>query len=167
MYRKIFGSLIYATLTRPDMSHDVGVLSQFMQVPRKPHLDAACRVLRYAKSTLNFGLFYAYGVDVKVFGYSDADWAGSSYDRRSTSGYIFNFGSGSVSWSSKKQPTVALSSTEAKYKGAAMAACEIAWLRKLLQDLGHDVSGAVTLYCDNISNIQLANNLVFMQGQNT
>ena len=55
------------------MLHDVGVLSQFMQVPRKPHLDAARRVLRYAKSTLNFGLFYAYGVDVKVFGYSDAN----------------------------------------------------------------------------------------------
>ena len=76
MYRKIVGSLIYATLTQPDMSHDAGVLSQFMQVPKKPHLDAARRVLCYAKSTLNFGLFYAYGVDVKVFGYSDADWAG-------------------------------------------------------------------------------------------
>ena len=85
MYKKIVGILIYATLTWPDMSHDVGVLSQFIQVPRKPHLDAARRVLRYAKSTLNFGLFYAYGVDVEVFGYNDANWAGSSYDKRSTS----------------------------------------------------------------------------------
>ena len=110
-------------------------------------------MLRYAKSMLNFGLFYAYEVDVEVFGYTDADWAGSSYDRRSTSGYIFSFGSGAVSWSSKKQPIVALSSTEAEYRGAAMAACEIAWLHKLLQDLGHNVSGAVTLYCDNMSSI--------------
>ena len=59
-----------------------------MQVPRKPHLDVARRVLRYAKSTLNFGLFYAYGVDVKVFSYKDVDWVGSSYDKRSTSGYV-------------------------------------------------------------------------------
>ena len=66
-----------------------------------------------------------------------------------------------MSWSNKKQPKVALSSTEAEYKGVAMAACEIAWLLKLLQDLGHKVPGAITLYCDNIKSIQLANNLVF------
>ena len=76
MYRKIVGSLIYATLTWPDMLHDVGVLSQFMQVPKKHHLDAARRVLCYEKSMLNFGLFYAYGVYIEVFGYSDADWVG-------------------------------------------------------------------------------------------
>ena len=116
-------------------------------------MDAARRVLCYAKSTLNFELFYAYGMDIKVFGYSDADWADSSYDRRSTSGYVFSFGSSTVSWSSKKQPTVALSSTEAEYRGATMAACEIAWLCKLLQDLGHDVSRAITLYCDNMRSI--------------
>ena len=122
---------------------------------------------KLCKNMLNYGLFYAYGVDVEVFGYNDADWAGLAYDRRSTSGYVFSLGSGAVSWSSKKQPTVALSSTEAEYQGAAMAACEIAWLLKLLQDLGHEVPGAVTLYCDNMSSIQLANNLVFMQGQST
>ena len=110
-----------------------------MQVPRKPHLDAARRALRYAKGTLNHGLFYAYGAEVEVFGYTDADWAGSAYEKRSTSGYVFSFGSAAMSWSSKKQPTVALSSTEAEYRGAAMAACEIVWLRKLLSDLGHDV----------------------------
>ena len=76
MYRKIVGSLIYATLIRPDMCHDVGVLSQFMQVPGKPHLDATHRMLCYAKSTLNYGIFYAHGVDIEVFGYTDADWAG-------------------------------------------------------------------------------------------
>ena len=102
MYRKIVGSLIYATLTRLDMSHDVGVLSQFMQVPRKPHLDAANRVLHYANITPNHGLFYAHGVDVEAFGYLDANWVGCAYYKRSTSGYVFSFGSGSVSWSSKK-----------------------------------------------------------------
>lgn len=161
MYRKVVGSLIYATLTRPDMSHDVGLLSQFMQVPRKPHLDAARRVLPYAKGTLNFGLFYAYGAEIEVCGYTDADWAGSSYDRRSTSGYVFSLGSAAVSWSSKKQTTVALSSTEAEYRGAAMAACEVAWLRKLLHSFGLHILQPVTLFCDNMSSIQLANNPVF------
>ena len=126
MYKKMVGSLIYATLTRPDMCHDVGVLSQFMQVPRKPHLYAARRALRYVKSTLNYGLFYEYGAEIEVFGYTDADWTGSTYDRRSTSGYVFSIGSATMSWSSKKQPTVALSSTEREYREAAMAACEIA-----------------------------------------
>ena len=153
MYKKIFGSLIYATLTRPDMSHDVGVLSRFIQGPRKPHLDVACRVLHYAKSMLNYGLFYAHRVDIEVFGYTNANWARCAYDRRFTSGYVFNFGVGTVSWSSKKQPIVALSSTQAEYRGEAIVACEITWLRKLLHDLGHDVQGAVTLFCDNMSSI--------------
>ena len=88
-----------------------------------------------------------------MFGYTDADWAGSTYDRRSTSGYIFSIGSAAVSWSSKKQPIVALSSIEAEYRGAKVAACEIGWLRKLLSNLGHDVQEPVTLYCDNMSSI--------------
>ena len=98
-------------------------------------------------------MFYAYGSDFEVCGYTNADWAGLSYDRRSTSGYVFSLGSGAVSWSSKKQPTVALLSTKAEYRGAAMVACEIAWLCKLLHDLGHDVLGVVTLYCDNMGSI--------------
>ena len=86
----------------------------------------------YAKSTLNYGLSYAHGVDIEVFGYNDADWVGCAYDRRSTSGYVFSFGNGTVSWSSKKQPTIALFSIEAEYRGATMVACKITWLPKLL-----------------------------------
>ena len=118
------------------MSHDVGVLSQFMKVPRKPHLDVAPTMLHYAKIMLHYGLFYAHGVDIEVFGYTDIDWVGCAYDRGSTSGYVFNFGSGAISWGSKKQPIVGLSSIEEEYRGVAMAACEIAWLCKLLHDLG-------------------------------
>ena len=73
---------------------------------------------------------------IHVHGYTDADWAGSISDRRSTSEFMFSLGSAAISWSIKKQPTVALSSTEAEYRGAAMAACEVAWLQKLLTDLG-------------------------------
>jgi hypothetical protein len=74
---------------------------------------------------------------------------------------MFSFGSGAVSWSSKKQPTVALSSTEADYRGAAIAACEVVWLQKLLSDLGQSVDVPIVIYCDNINNILLANNPVY------
>ena len=94
-------------------------------------------------------------------GYTDADWAGSPYDRRSTSGYSFTLGTGAVSWSSKKQPTVALSSNEAEYRGAALAACEIDWLCTLLHSLDIVVDYAVVLYCDNMSSIKLSSNPVF------
>ena len=132
-----------------------------MQAPKKPHLDAARRILRYVKSTLHYGLFYEAGCALQVHGYTDADWAGSVSDRRSTSGFMFSLGSPAISWSSKKQPTVALSSTEAEYRGAAMAACEVAWLRKLLADMGQSIHAAVVIHCDNISSIMLANNPVY------
>ncbi|MCO5593841.1 hypothetical protein L7F22_047859 [Adiantum nelumboides] len=98
---------------------------------------------------------------VQVHGYTNSDWAGSVSDRRSTSGYIFSFGSAVVTWSNKKQPTVALLSTEAEYTGATVAACEVAWLKMLLQDLEIQVQDPVVIYYENISTIQLAQNPVF------
>jgi hypothetical protein len=113
MYRCIVGSLIYMTITRLDLSYAVGVVNQFMQTPRKPHLDAVRRILRYIKHTLQCGIFYEAKSQLQVHGYTDADWASNVSDRRSTNGFMFSFGSGAISWSSKKQPTVALSNTEA------------------------------------------------------
>ena len=80
------------------------------------------------RSTLDYALFYAANTPLTLYGYTDADWAGSVGDRRSTSGFMFSFGSAAVTWSNKKQPTVALLSIEAEYRGAAIAACEVAWL---------------------------------------
>jgi hypothetical protein len=91
----------------------------------------------------------------------DADWAGNVLDKKSTNGFMFSFGSGAISWSSKKQPTIALSSTEVEYRGAAIAACEVVWLQKLLSDLGQLVDVPVVIYCDNISSILLTNNPVY------
>jgi hypothetical protein len=107
--------------------------------------------------------FYETKSQLQVHGYTDADWDGNVSDRRSTSGFMFSFGSGAISWSSKKQPIVALSSMEAKYRGACttIATCEVVWLQKLLSDLGQLVDALVVIYCDKISSILLANNLVY------
>ncbi len=97
MYRRIVGSLIYMIITRPNLSYAVGVVSQFMQTPRKPHLDVVRRILRYIKHTLHCGIFYEAKSQLQVHGYTYADWAGNVSDRRSTSGFLFSFGSGVVS----------------------------------------------------------------------
>ncbi len=88
-----------------------------------------------------------------MHGYIDADWAGSISDRTSTSGFMFFFGNVVVTWSSKKESIVALSSTEAEYRGAAMVAFEVVWLCKLFGDLGLHVDKQVVIYCDNLSSI--------------
>ena len=160
LYRSIVGSLLYATITRPDIAYTIGVLSQFMHEPTDVHLNACRKVLRYLKGTLNYGLFYAYDDDLSPTGYSDADWAGSPHDRRSISGYVFMLGGKAITWSSKKQPTVALSSTEAEYRAMTHATCEIMWLKKLFTDLRVSCDD-FKLYCDNISRIYLSNNPVF------
>jgi hypothetical protein len=98
---------------------------------------------------------------VQLAGYTDADWAGDAADRRSTFGFAFTLGSAAIAWSSKKQPTVALSSTEAEYRGAAVATCEAVWLKRLLKDLHVEVSDPIVIYSDNLSSIQLAKNPVF------
>ncbi len=118
-------------------------------------------ILRYIKHTLRCGIFYEAKNQLQVHGYKDVDWAGNVSNRRSTSGFMLSFGSGAISWSNKKQPTVALSSTEAEYRGAAITACEVVWLQKLFLDLGQSVDAPVVIYCDNISSILLANNPVY------
>ena len=105
------------------------LLSQFMQTPRDTHLDCAKRVLRYVSGTMDCGILYKTAMPIRLEGYTDADWAGYKADRRSTSGFVFSLGNGAISWSSKKQPTIALSSIEAEYKGAAVAACESVFVK--------------------------------------
>jgi hypothetical protein len=96
-----------------------------MQTPRKPHLDAMRRILRYIKHTLQCGIFYEAKSQLQVHGYTDAGCVGNVSDKISTSGFMFSFGSGAVSWSIKKQPTIALSNIEAEYRGAVIVACEV------------------------------------------
>ena len=115
MYRQLVGSLIYLTLTRPYIFYPVGVVSRYMSNPKKPHLDAVTRILRYVKGTMNFGILYKKTNDCLVMGYCDADYVGDCGTRRSTTGYFFSLEFGAISRCSKRQPIVALSSTEAEY----------------------------------------------------
>ncbi|XP_042423573.1 uncharacterized mitochondrial protein AtMg00810-like [Zingiber officinale] len=161
MYQKLVGSLIYLTLTQPDISYAVSVISRYMQNLMKLHLEAVRRILRYVKSTIDYGLVYKRIGDCKLVGYCDADYAGDHDTRRSTTGYLFKLGSGAISWCSKRQPTVSLSSTEAEYRAAAMAAQESTWLIQLLNNLHQLVDYAVPIYCDNQSAIRLAKNPIF------
>ena len=114
-YRQLIGSLIYLTNTRPDLSYSVSILSRFMQEPRESHWNSAKRVLRYIQGTKDFGFLYKKCKDFTLVGYSDADFAGDIDNRTSTFGYLMNLGSATISWSCKKQPTVANSSTEVEY----------------------------------------------------
>ncbi|XP_057990595.1 uncharacterized mitochondrial protein AtMg00810-like [Hevea brasiliensis] len=160
-FRQLVGSLIYLTTTRPEIAYSVGVISQFMQNPRTSHLDAAKRILRYFKGTTNYDLLYKKESSFLLKGYTDPDWAGNANDRRSTSGYYFSVGSAAISWCSKKQPTVALSSTEAEYMAATMATQECVWLKHLMGDISGAVDYAVQIQCDNESAVRLAANPVF------
>ncbi|KAH7436984.1 hypothetical protein KP509_05G049600 [Ceratopteris richardii] len=158
-YQSLVGSLIYATLTRPDLSYAVGVLSQFMHCPKQTHWVGAQRVLRYIKGTLNEGLFYGSTYDTRLKVFSDVDWAGNSNDRRSTHGLCY-IGDKLISWCSKKQHTVALSSTKVEYKGMVESAKEVIWLTTLLKILGINHSVPI-ISGDNMSSLYLAANLVF------
>jgi hypothetical protein len=132
-----------------------------MAQPTEKDLQSTLRILRYVSRTKDRGLLYRAGTAVQLAGYTDADWAGNAADRRSTSGYAFTLGSAAITWSNKKQPTVALSTTKAEYRGVAVATCEAIWLKRLLKDLHEEVSDPTVIYSDNLSSIQLAKNPVF------
>ncbi|KAG8387458.1 hypothetical protein BUALT_Bualt02G0023400 [Buddleja alternifolia] len=142
-FRQLVGSLIYLTITRPDLSYSVDVSSQFMENLQVSHLEAGKRILRYVKSTLEYGLFYKKNEKFVLSRFVYSDWAGDINDRRSTTGYCFNMSSAAISWCSKKQPNVALSNTEAEYCVATMAAQECVWLKMLISDIYEKVGSQV------------------------
>ncbi|KAG8640637.1 hypothetical protein MANES_13G070650v8 [Manihot esculenta] len=160
LYRQIVGSLIYLTGTRPDIMYAVSLISKFMESPTKMHLLAAKRILRYLQGTKDFGMFFKANEKSELIGFTDSDYAGDQDSRRSTLGYIFMLGTGPISWSSKKQPIVTLSSTEAKFVTATSCACQAIWLRRILEELQLKQEGATTIFCDNSSAIKLSKNPV-------
>lgn len=157
-YRELIGCLMYVTLTtRPDLSAATNYFSRFQSDPSDEHFVHAKRILRYIKGTLDLKLKYIKDDTASLLhGYADADWAGDENDRKSTSGFVFKVYGSTVSWLSRKQATVSLSSTEAEYVALAEAACEAIWLQNLLKELEMKFIEPTIIFEDNQSCILIA-----------
>ena len=162
-YSQLIGSLMYAMLgTRPDLAHSVSFLSQFLVSPGAKHWSAAKRVLRFLKKTKSYRLTYSVDGNKDIVSYSDSDWGGDLGSRRSTSGYVFILGGGAITWKSRKQSTVALSSTEAEYMAVAMATSEALWIRNFMFELSSQsvpVPPPIQIFCDNQGCVFVTKNL--------
>lgn len=172
-YMEMTGTLMYAAIsTRPDIAHAVHYLASHMQDPRQRHMLAAERVFRYLAGTKEVGLIFGSRngdtvgdsrgrraqVQVDVCAFADADWANDKGDRKSVSGWVAKLNGDPVSWSSKKQRVVALSTCEAELYAEAAAIQEVLWLRGLMEELGlHTQTGSI-VYGDNQSTLAVSEN---------
>jgi hypothetical protein len=179
-YMEIVGTLMYAAIsTRPDITHAVHYLASHMQTPTVRHAMAADRVLRYLAGTVDVGLVFGarngkeaadsrgHGarLDIEVCAYADADWANDHTDRKSISGWVAKINGDPISWSSKKQKVVSLSTCEAELYAEAAAIQEVLWLRGMLEELGLHTAVGSAVYGDNQSTIAVSKNGV--KGQRT
>ncbi|KAG7559402.1 Ribonuclease H-like superfamily [Arabidopsis thaliana x Arabidopsis arenosa] len=160
-YRRLVGKLIYLTITRPDICFAVNVVSQHMQAPTLHHWNMVTRILKYLKGAPGQGIWMGCNKNTELVGYCDADYAGDTKDRRSTTGYCTFIGGNLVTWRSKKQKVVSLSSAEAEYRAMRKLTTEIMWLKALLKDFGIDTPKPITMHCDNQAAIHIASNSVF------
>ena len=147
--------------TRPDLSYTVNRLSQFMHAPTTDHWNAVKQTLRYLAGTADNGILLRSGNTRTLHAFSDADWAGDDDDYVSTNGYVVYIGNHPVSWSSKKQKTIARSSTEAEYRSVANTSSELKWIMSFLHELGIQLRHPPTIYCDNVGATYLCVNPVF------
>jgi len=156
-YRELIGSLMYAaTVTRPDIMYATAELSKYIANYGHAHYNAAKRVIKYLKATINLGIEYKFGENTnKLIGYSDADFAGDVDSRRSMSGNAFILNGGVIAWTAKRQKTVALSTCESEYIAACVATREAIWLRRLLKDVGKQQIGGTLIKMDNQAAISL------------
>jgi hypothetical protein len=157
VYCSRIGSLLYLCASRPDIMLSACMCARFQANPKECHLMAVKRIFRYLVHTPNLGLWYPKGSTFDLLGYSDSNYAGCKLDRKSTSGTCQFFGTSLVSWGSKKQNSVALSTTEAEYVAAGACCAQLLCMRLTLRDFGCKFS-KVPLLCDNKSAIKLANN---------
>ncbi|KAM2527672.1 hypothetical protein TB1_024900 [Malus domestica] len=151
-YASAIGSLMYAMIcTRPDIAYAVSITSRYQSNPGSEHWGAVKTVLKYLRRTKDMFLVYGGASELRVEGYTDADFQSDVDDRSSNSGYVFTLNGGAVSWKSKKQSVIADSTTEAEYVAAAEAGKEAFWMKKFIAELGvvPTITSPVTLYCDN------------------
>ncbi|XP_068655300.1 secreted RxLR effector protein 161-like [Aristolochia californica] len=158
IYRYLVGSLIYLTISHPDISYVIHHVNQFMSSPRHLHIVVVRRIIRYLRGSPTRGLFFPTGSSLQLIGYSDADWVGCLDTRRSTTGRCMFLGDALLFWRCKKQDHVYKSSTEAEYRAMPTACSEIVWLRGFLAKLEFL---PIPLHVDNTSTIQIATNPVF------
>ena len=138
--------------------HVVGIVGRFQANPKEVHLQAVKRIFKYIQVTQNYGLWYPRDIDLTLHAYTDADWAGSMYDRKSTSGGGFFMGSRLVSWFSKKQSSIALSTAEAEYVVVASCCTKLLWMMKTLQDIQITCTPPISILCDHTSAINISKN---------
>ncbi|XP_050160344.1 uncharacterized mitochondrial protein AtMg00810-like [Malus sylvestris] len=159
-YRRLVGRLIYLTVTRPNIVFSVRTLSQFMHEPRKPHWNAALRILRYIKGIPGQGLLFLASDNLELKAFCDFNWGGCRATRRLVTWYCVFLGNFIISWKSKKQDNGSRSSAEAEYRAMANTCLELTWLRYILQDLKVPQKAPTRLFCDNQAALYIATNPV-------
>ena len=159
LYRSMLGSLLYLTASRPDISYSVGMCARYQVNPKESHMAALKRIIKYVKTTAEFGVWYSKDTSDVLTGYSNANWVGIADDRKSTSGGCFYVGNNIVSWMSKKQNSISSSTVEAKYIVVGSCCTQLLWMQKLLHDYGI-CQEHLTIYCDNTGAINIFKNPV-------
>ena len=148
MYRSMIGSLLYLTASRPDIQFSVCLCARFQSNPTISHVNAVKKIFKYLIGTAKLGLWYSRDANFDLVGYSDSDFAGSKTDRKSTSGTCQFLGNKLISWFSKKQNSVALSTAEAEYIAAGSCCTQLLWMKQQLEDYGIFYS-KIPINCDN------------------
>lgn len=164
VYREAVGCVMYVMVcTRPDIAFAVSQVAQFNHQPKPAHWTAVRRILSYLKGTAAFGVTYHANVDAPhtLLAYSDSDYAGDTSSRRSTSGYLLLLNGGPISWASRRQQCVSLSTTEAEYVAMCETSKEVTWMRRLLDSIGSPQAQPTILLCDNQGAMKLVANQEF------
>jgi hypothetical protein len=157
-YRSMIRGLQYLTHTRLDIVNAVGIVARFQSNPKETHLAPVKRIFRYLKGTMEYGLWYDRSNVFTLQVYIDIDWVGDTDDRKSTSGGAFFLGERLVSWLSKKQNNVSLSTAESEYVAAAINCTQVLWMKQMLKDFGITFEEPVVIHYDNTSTINMSKN---------
>ncbi|XP_021715985.1 uncharacterized protein LOC110683886 [Chenopodium quinoa] len=155
-YRRLIGRLIYLAVTRLDLAYSVHILSQFMQSPRVEHWDDALRVVRYLKKSPSQGILLRSNSALQLEGWCDLNWASCPLSRRSLTCWFVFLDLSPMSWKTKKQPTIAMSSAKAEYRSMYACTRELKWLKRIMRDLGVRHKSGMHLYCDSQSTLYIA-----------
>ncbi|XP_055803447.1 uncharacterized mitochondrial protein AtMg00810-like [Solanum dulcamara] len=160
-YQKLIGKLLYLDMKSPDIAFSTQILSQFLNQPKKSHMEVALRVVKYLKRQPREGILLSSQSDNQITAFCDADWAVCALTRKSVTGYLIKMGKSLISWKAKKQTTVSRSSTKVEYRSMASTVSELVWLLGMLKEVEAEMKVPVQVYSDSKAAIQIAANLVY------